>query len=592
MSTTAANKPEASTLVTEVHDGMCGHLKHTNWSKPYLSALIHNNPDLPFPLLEHVNCTYLSTPGRPPTLLALKQHAQSLAVLISLLAPSQQGSTLSPPNEEILQGDKGFAQEQAFDWLNDLGKHYHTDDRSHKLPLNALVNLYKSNDDWEGPKFHCPMDNTPEHLAEDGEKSGQRYRPFASHTILMQHANEILERLDHEYSAMGGILAIIPSAIDGGEHGVKETEDLGRAKTTLLGQWILFTQNLVGRMHELEIAYAEGLELLAGGHVNPLQHRCRDDGVDWPRCCSRAADGHTPQGSWVIANAGKKVLDLVHEALDDDEDDMDLRDDRHAKKCVLGDAAFAGSDAEATDRHGKKRYHGTANATMSCRFSRIRDRGGKRRGPIYIVPAVLGREDMQFTRDMKTTPTAVLVPAPTIKTSVTAWEERHRDLAAEFDRLRAENTELTQRATEVDGLRVKKTKLRARNKTLARQVRRALKGRDEMDEKYSDLENVLANLKQNDKKTVNKAIRAMKLKQKVRALENQMRDAAAREKELSGRLSLFGDAYVDSLHLETINRRLADELHEVQAENKRLKQKYDAFGLNAPSSSRMGSRSG
>ncbi|KAI0429379.1 hypothetical protein F5Y09DRAFT_259974 [Xylaria sp. FL1042] len=392
--------------VTEVYDKMRGFIKSTHWSKPYYSALVHNNPQLPYHLLEHVNCTYLSTPGRAPTLLSLKQHAQSLAILISLLAPAQYGGTFEPPNEEKINGDAPFAAEQAFDWLNNLQEHYHTDDGAHKKPLNALVNLVKSNSDTKGPKWHCPLDTTGIEFPE--KHSSQKYRPYESHMTLLMHANEILERLDHEYSAMGGILGIIPLDCEN----VEEQRALSQAKTTLVGQWILYTQHLVARMHELEIAYGNSLDLLANEAVVPMQH-----------VGQHGPDGHSgrepvfPQDRWIMANAGEDVFTFIHRLLDQAEAHQDTQDDQFAEQKVLGDAAYSG--------HEDRKYRGITKADLSTRFYRLRGSG---HGPLFVLPAFGDRPNTKHTRDMENRPTVVAIPQPNMKEPVSSWEARHKDV--------------------------------------------------------------------------------------------------------------------------------------------------------------------
>ncbi|KAI1750045.1 hypothetical protein F4782DRAFT_532936 [Xylaria castorea] len=414
------NKMAGSAQVTEVYNTMRGFLKSTHWSKPYYSALIHNNPQLPYNLLEHVNCTYLSTPGRAPTLLALKQHAQSLAVLISLLAPARLGGTFEPPNDGKANGDAPFAAEQAFDWLNDLQEHYHTEDGAHKKPLNALVNLVKSNSDTHGPKWHCPLDTADIELPE--KHPFQQYRPYETHMTLLMHANEILERLDHEYSAMGGILGIIP--LDSEK--VDEQRALKQAKTTLVGQWILYTQHLVVRMHELEIAYGNTLDLLANEAIVPLQH-----------ISIHGPDGRSgreiifPQDRWVLANAGEDVFTFIHQMLDRAEAHQDAQDDAFAEQNVLGDAAYSSNQ--------EQKYRGIVKVDLNTRFYRLRKSG---HGPLFVLPAFGDRPNTKHTRDMENRPTVVTIPQPNTKDVINSWESKHKDIDVKVLRLSVDKSNL------------------------------------------------------------------------------------------------------------------------------------------------------
>ncbi|KAI1298806.1 hypothetical protein F5Y03DRAFT_367063 [Xylaria venustula] len=420
-------KPASVPQVTEVYNKMTGFLKGTHWSKPYYSALVHNNPQLPYHMLEHVNCTYLSTPGRAPTLLALKQHAQSLAVLISILAPAQFGGTLEPPNEGKVNGDAPFAAEQAFDWLNNLQQHYSTDDGAHQKPLNALANLVKSNSDTHGPKWHCPLDTTGKEFPE--KHPFPQYRPFETHMTLLMHANEILERLDHEYSAMGGILGIIPLDSD---H-VESQRSLTQAKTTLVGQWILYTQHLVARMHELEIAYGNSLDLLANEAIVPMQH-----------LSIQGPDGRSgreivfPQDRWIMANAGDDVFTFVHRMLDRAEAQQDAQDDKFAEYKVLGDAAFTSND--------EVKYRGIVKADLSTRFYRLRGSG---HGPLFVLPAFGDRGNTQHTRDMENRPTVIAIPQPNTKESVNAWESKHQNVDNDLLKLRIDKANLEAKVSDL-----------------------------------------------------------------------------------------------------------------------------------------------
>ncbi|KAI1323189.1 hypothetical protein F5Y16DRAFT_384441, partial [Xylariaceae sp. FL0255] len=171
---------------------------------------------------------------------------------------------------------------------------------------------------------------------------------------LLMHANEILERLDHEYSAMGGILSIIPLESEN----VNEQRALKQAKGTLVGQWILYTQHLVVRMHELEIAYGNCLDLLANEAIVPMQH-----------ISIHGPDGRSgreivfPQDRWILANAGEDVFSFIHQMLDRAEAFQDQQDDEFDDQNVLGDAAYSGNK--------DNKYRGIVKVDLSTRFYRL-----------------------------------------------------------------------------------------------------------------------------------------------------------------------------------------------------------------------------
>ncbi|KAI0506831.1 hypothetical protein F5B22DRAFT_650312 [Xylaria bambusicola] len=521
----AKTHPAPPPQVTEVYDQMQGFLKSTHWSKPYYSALVHNNPQLPYHLLEHVNCTYLSTPGRAPTLLALKQHAQSLAVLISLLAPAQHGGTLKAPGDEKTIGDAPFAAEQAFDWLNNLHEHYSTEDRAHKKPLNALVNLVKSNSDTTGPKWHCPLDTTGTEFPE--KHPFPQYRPFESHMTLLMHANEILERLDHEYSAMGGILGIIP--LD--SENVEEQRALSRAKTTLVGQWILYTQHLVARMHELEIAYGNSLDLLANEAIVPMQ----SIGIAGP-------DGRSgreivfPQDRWIMANSGEDVFTYIHRMLDRAEAHQDAQDDKFAEHKVLGDAAYSGNE--------NLKYRGIVKVDLSTRFYRLRGNG---HGPLFVLPAFGDRTNTKHTRDMENRPTVVAIPQPHTTESVNAWESKHKDVDEEILKLSIQKSNLEGKVAQLQssvGMR-------------DREIERLNEAQKQYDEKISKADKDLAK-------------EVVYLRENVQYFQKLVKEGEEREESLKEDLQNFKDANIASQNNENVVTPLVNKVNDQQSQIREL----------------------
>ncbi|KAI2781984.1 hypothetical protein F4815DRAFT_66527 [Daldinia loculata] len=415
--------------VQDVYDGMDGYIGATHWSKPYYSNHYHENPSSNPKMLDHVNCSYLSTPGRPPTLEALKQHAQSLTYLISTIAPNTIGAEVD--NENLPQQDEQgrkihrdtFPRHQAYDWLNNLQVPYDNIDKAHRMPLNSLVNLVKQNSDEEGVIFHCPLTETDLKMVEDDH--AQLVRPFQTHMTLLMHANECLERLDHEYSAMGGILGIIPTDKDE----VTEHPELENVKATLVGQWLLHTQQLMCRMHELEIAYANAMDLLASEAIVPAQHLS----VQGP-------DGRSgreivfPQDRWILANAGEDVFTFIHQMLDKSEAKGVSRDRQWSHRNVVGEALRDRND------EGEDYLRGIAHVDLETRFYRLRGSG---HGPIFVLPAFSDRPNTSYTKEIENRPTVVTIPAPSNPDRTSAWDKRHRDMEKKIKELGIEVNRLT-----------------------------------------------------------------------------------------------------------------------------------------------------
>ncbi len=75
---------------------------------------------------------------------------------------------------------------------------YTNDESHHLLPLTSILNQVKQDPRTGHPRHICPLQEVV-----DASENVQA-RPWARHEGLIRHANEVLERLDHEDSARGG----------------------------------------------------------------------------------------------------------------------------------------------------------------------------------------------------------------------------------------------------------------------------------------------------------------------------------------------------------------------------------------------------
>lgn len=379
-----------------------GYVEGNDYALPYYSSyMTENGVGVDPNLLKHVNCGYLSTPGRPPTLEALKQHAQSLAVLISQIAPSQASGEIN--NSVLGKNAKPFQVRQAFDWLNDLTSPYKSDEPDHHRPLNNLVNLVKSNSDTKGVEFHCALNHGDADRFQDADSAYLEEvdrKPFARHSNLLYHANECLEILDHELSATGGLMSALPA---NSELESKQFED---AKGTLIGQWLGFTQRIVSRIHDLELDYAQALDLLGGDSVVPMQ-----------QLSVHGPDGRSgremvlPQDRWVLANAGNDVLEFLHQSLDKKEAMTASQAER--LQTVTGEALKGPNDTE----------RGIVALDLSTRYYRLR---GNSRGPLFVLPAYADRPGTVHTRELHSRPTVVTMPTAKFPERMSEWEKKVR----------------------------------------------------------------------------------------------------------------------------------------------------------------------
>ncbi|KAL6697299.1 hypothetical protein J3F84DRAFT_368575 [Trichoderma pleuroticola] len=362
------------------------------WTDPEFGVL--NDQDLE--LLKHVNCSYLSS-GRPPTMLALKQHAQSLTNLIKKLCVSTTFGIVNGKGKRR----PAFEKNEAFDWLNNLDEPYTNDDELHHIPLWALANHVESQDEETGIECHCALKAARNwEPTEPGEKTP---RPYFSHQNLVMHANECLEMLDHEYSATGGLLSLIPCGNE------DDSEQMTAAKNTLLGQLLLHQQHMVQRMHDLEIQYAKALDTLNGEAVVPMQ-MLQSLGVEGRLNGREVAYA---QDRFILANAGEDVFQFVHRLMDQEESKIQAQDQMSYNSGVSGERMWSKTVA------GKWHSRGLVPVDLMTRFVRLKGSGGK--STIFIIPAIEHHPGTVQTRKMESRPTVVSVVTP-------SWPERASDL--------------------------------------------------------------------------------------------------------------------------------------------------------------------
>lgn len=246
-----------------------------------------------------LNCSFFShSNGAAPTLIELKQHAQALCNLFK---------TLTVVDAESDTDD-------AFDWLDDLNTLYNNLSPSHSLPLNSVRNQIATvEDDATGADIllaGCTLI----------EGNGDR-RDLAAH---IEHANQLLECIDHECAADGGLFSILPHQ---GDPARAQTKD------TILGQWLVYTTTLVQRVAELESELANSRDVLAREALAPMQLTTT----------GRMAEGKPllfPQDRYVLANLTPEIWDVLNEEL-----------------------ARKQQDQEATERAAAQALHGPATRT-------------------------------------------------------------------------------------------------------------------------------------------------------------------------------------------------------------------------------------
>ena len=385
---------------------------------PYRSVFtlnLENTTPRVLECLKHVNCDYLSTKGLPPTLLQLKQHAQSLTVLIkhitvSTLPATIDNASIQPPAQDHAAAYR-FLENESYDWLNDLTKPYSNNNRHHQIPLTSLLNTIERN-----PFTLKPIDTCPLHAA-DPEKIPRNGHslPYATHQTLIKHANEILEMLAHEYSATGGLLSILPP--DDKEH----KEDRKNAEETVLGQFIIYAQRLVLRLHELERQYANALDVMEGEAAIPLQMLSRLGPMG--RKDRLLA---YPQDRFVLVNAGEDVWQFLNNELERKDVVETEYDNKWRELGVTGEKLW-------TQKGTGEAARGITHLDVTTRYYRLR---GSPLKTIFIIPAHQEHPGTKVTREMESQPTVVTVTKPVWPERVSTWEMKHRSDLEEYKKIK------------------------------------------------------------------------------------------------------------------------------------------------------------
>lgn len=459
-------------------DGQHGYHEGTDYSLPYISQysrVVHDG--VTSSMLRHINCSYMGTAGHPTTLLALKQHAQSLAALISYLEPTVTSGRVDgfsqgdhDPNGYEVEGGvaSGTPTAQAstggetrnmystytdlpsrrldsggaFDWLASLDTPYYNDDPNHHKPLNALLNEIHSHSDQHPTQTWCPLTYAPtrgtasdmEHYRQDFEPLVQK-RPFANHVNLMMHANECLERLDHEFSATGGLLSLLPPAPDhdhDGDDNGGETADMVAARNSLLGQFLSHMQAMYIRMHEFEIEVGNMRDALAKDAVAPLQSMTQG-GPDG----STARELVVSQERFVLVNANDATWEEMHDVFDKQEGQITT------KEAIYREAGLSGERQWVAERGGDEYVgRGIVPVDFVTRYYRLRGTG---HSTIFMSPAFGRVASTQQTPRNEGCEGIVGLVAPRWPVRVSAWEQRHQTEADGVARLRRERGELATR---------------------------------------------------------------------------------------------------------------------------------------------------
>ena len=203
-------------------------------------------------------------------------------------------------------------------------------------------------------------------------------------------------------------------------------------------------QHLVARLHELEINYANALDMVAGMRFQPGHIDSRVD--------KHLRTNPQPQQRFVLVNAGEDVFNKVHDMMDKAEGLIERKQAIWWESGVTGEKTWEEQD-------GRFYTRGMVPMDLVTRFFRAK---GKGRGTtIYMLPAVQAHPSAGYTRGIEYPPKIVSVVAPKWTDRMTSYEEKmeeekaaneeakeggaaSKEVAGLRDMLAAQNAELKQ----------------------------------------------------------------------------------------------------------------------------------------------------
>ena len=300
---------------------------HTAAYLPVLLTTMEQYPPLPYHPVKHflhLPCSCLTTVP-PPSLAALKQHAQALCLLTTLL-----------------QGPR----EDAWDFLANLYEPYRSKDRFSREPLESLITTLTPEEAGK------PLDGAAADDDDADEVQGPPYAAcplqmrFAARTTerLIEHANAILTVLDDRFAEAGGLLAILPAPL--GEEGGPVAQNK-EASSTLLGQWIVYTRKLAVRIAEYEEEIA-GLREVMRVQAEHVAVRARQTPNQHGESAMRTMV--FPQDRYVLAGLSQRLWDEIIATLDGRRRAMDAQEaSRTAKAFLRGNGPFGTDGPEDGD---------------------------------------------------------------------------------------------------------------------------------------------------------------------------------------------------------------------------------------------------
>lgn len=295
----------------------------------------------------------------------------------------------------------------SFDFLNDVYTPYSNTSPTHHLPLPSVMNTLPPltpEDAYARKAVSCAILKTAE---ETGDMN-----------TLMAHANENLELLDHRFSSQGGLLALLPPSSKHGEESEKG----------IFGQWLHYTQFLVGRVAELEREIALMRELL-GSEYSPFN-------VGEQSTAGKEGAGGIvfPHDRYVLAGLSEFMWERLNEELDVTAEIATARDDRAGEK--LRSRGCSGEDL--IDGFGEDIAGENLVSWVEVTSRVFRVRGQK---SVFVIPAWDIHPGAEAVREIENRPLVQTVARGNGQQARMTAKKR-RDQRKEIEALKKENEDL------------------------------------------------------------------------------------------------------------------------------------------------------
>ena len=343
---------------------------------------------------------------------------------------------------------------------------------------------------------------------------------------------------------------------------------------------LLYIQRLVARLHDLEIQYANSLDVLASEAVVPSQTLSRfgPDGRGGRELVY-------PQDRFVLANCGEDVWQFLNREFEKQE----LKDEAIRENWVS-----AGVEGEKVwEKRGGKAYKRAMTVVdLKTRYFRLRGKEGRELKTVFVVPAWQEHPGVRETRRMESTPTVVVVPDAKVPERTSIWEMRRREEMEELGKLRVGYDQATERIKGLVGenkrvndlLRAKNQDIEAKDEEMEKKDKKLAAVKDLLEKNPADAKaELIAQAGRVAAAKEELALQREEVKKHWKAVEQKMQEAdKMREQRIEESLEQERQLRMERMKLNEKSSTLWEEIEkakvkanaERQEMNERLKQHW------------------